>query len=167
MGPGTAMRPCSTDQEYAGPDPSAQAFQVDHDSKQFHDHGDRFCAASGPLVSEKAGEGGHHRTGCSDPASRDWCNAHILMTCFHWEKSKEVWEDIFHRSGLTSLVVASAGWLPLLQASIQLNIKTMALFRNQDHLETMQEAVRRGLYTESATNQEAPYNVSRAAMIEQ
>ena len=22
--------------------------------------------------------------------------AHSLMTCFHWEKSKEMWEDIFH-----------------------------------------------------------------------
>lgn len=89
------------------------------------------------------------------------------QVCFHWEKPVEVWEDIFHHYALTSLVVASVGRLPILQAAVRLGLKTTALCRNEVHMELVRNSMVEWLMKDSETNEEAPYFVSRAGLIEQ
>ena len=89
------------------------------------------------------------------------------VVLFHWEKPVKLWEEIFHHYGLTSMVVASVGRLPLLQAAVNLGIRTLALCRNTDHMQVAKESMINWMVIESSINQEAPYFVSRAMLIDQ
>ena len=89
------------------------------------------------------------------------------VVLFHWEKPVKLWEEIFHHYGLTSMVVASVGRLPLLQAAVNLGIRTLALCRNTDHMKVAKESMINWMVIESSINQEAPYFVSRAMLIDQ
>ena len=89
------------------------------------------------------------------------------VVLFHWEKPVKLWDEIFHHYGLTSIVVASVGRLPLLQAAVNLGIRTLALCRNEDLMKVAKESMINWMVIESSINQEAPYFVSRAMLIDQ
>ena len=77
--------------------------------------------------------------------------------CFHWEKPVEVWEDIFHHYALSSVVIASVGRLPILQAAVKLGVKVTALCRNEVHMELVRKSMVEFLIKDSERNEEVLY----------
>jgi hypothetical protein len=53
---------------------------------------------------------------------------------FHWEKREEVYQEILHHFGFTSITSASCGRLPLFKACIRSNVKCLGLCRNATHV---------------------------------
>ena len=86
---------------------------------------------------------------------------------FHWEKRLEVYEEIFHHFHLSSITTASCGRLPMLQACLRLNIKCLALYRNQTHLKLLKEDLLAWMTTESEHNPVCLYYLKREDLIEQ
>ena len=86
---------------------------------------------------------------------------------FHWEKRMEVYEEMFHHFHLTSITVASCGRVQMLKACLRMNIKCLALYRNEVHLKLLREDLLAWMTTESESNHGCHYYLKRDDLIEQ